>query len=394
MFGSLKARARTLFRHFRSPSASAPVLHTRLSVTHLESRDVPTTMFTVTTGMDSGPGSLRNAFQQATAQGNDTTIIISATVPTITLESPLFTGAPNLTSLTIETAGGAADVVTIMRDPAPTTPAFRFFNHSGNNGLAITLDNLNITGFIAPVTFVGPIMTDNGDGGAIVNNSSLTLNGCTFSANSASGLLMNSATGNGGAIYETQSLTMTGSTFFFNTAFWSGGAVYDTAVNTSADGVTVTSSVFGVTPMGVPAGNEAMNGNGGAIYYLTDAGTLTISGDTTAINNNAAPMGLGGGVYQSGGTISAISSMMALPGTGFNANVDMGAAVVPDGHELYLTGLTQAHIDINVTGPPPGSPPGFLIYLVSQAPPQQPSYWAFVDVPRVFGTIFTNWPIG
>ncbi len=348
-------------------------------------------MFTVTNDDDSGPGSLRYEFNYATnsanpGSGNDVTIEIAAGVGTITLDSPLFTASGiDATTLTIETASPDDPQATITA----AASGYRFFDLSGNDTPPITLSNLNIYGFSSAVSYNGSILQDNADGGAIRCTSPLTVTGCTFNANMAVGSPANSATGNGGAIYATQSLTVTGCLFTDNSATWSGGAIYDTAVNTSADGLTITSSTFGA--MGMI--NTAENGNGGAVYFNTDAGTLTVSGDTTTFTGNTAPLGLGGAIYQSGGTILATSSMEAAPGTGFVGNTDSGGAA--DGEELYLTQLTQAHIDIPVAGPP-GTPAGALIYLESTTPPQQPGYWVYVNADRVAGgagSIVTNWPL-
>jgi predicted outer membrane repeat protein len=146
--------------------------------------------------------------------------------------------------------------------------------------------------------------------------------------------------------------------------------------------------------------NTTLTGNGGAIAFYTDSGTLCIYGSASAylggtsggVNDTEFTMntaaGLGGAVYQSGGTILAVGSPADTVGFD-DTNSDDGA--FPDGNALYLTQLTDAHIDI-----PVASPPGIAIYLVSSTPPQGQSYfWSYIDVAVVAGgpdAIYSNWP--
>lgn len=96
--------------------------------------------------------------------------------------------------------------------------------------------------------------------GAIENHGTSTLNGCTFTGNTA----VNGA----GAIHNLGTLTINGSTFNSNTAGWAAGAIYNSGT------CIITSSNFN----GNTAGSLA-----GAIY---NGNTLTITGSTFA-NNHA-----------------------------------------------------------------------------------------------------------
>jgi len=136
--------------------------------------------------------------------------------------------------------------------------------------ITVTINNLTIKNGLtmAPAVFAG----------AITNLNNCVINGCTFSNNTATGIL-------GGAIYTTsaiggEELTINNCTFDFNTSM-SGGAIF---INYS-----------GVAVIG---GDCTFNNNtadaGGAIYSISD-NQLTIN--NSAFNYNGATNGNGGGLY-------------------------------------------------------------------------------------------------
>ena len=356
MIASLKSAAGWVRR--RLTRAAPPAARARWSVTELEGRDVPS-VYWVTNGNDSGSGSLRAAYADAVSNGNQGEIIIDDDVSVITLDSELISGAINLTTLEIKTENRHAVTIT-----SSTNNAYRFINHSGNNGITIILTDLTIDDFGAVVVTSGGITTDYGHGGAIKTVAPLYLDNCDFTDNTAEG--------DGGAIYAQYSISMEDCYFYFNTAGDDGGAIYSEPTMTGA-GLSVTDSEFSLNIAG---------GDGGAIYYATVAGTLGIYGDSTLFAYNGTNSGRGGAIYQYGGAIEAISSSGASAyGSGFQYNVDGGY-----GNALYLTELEAAHIDIVVVSSSPA------IYLYSSIPPTLNSYWADIDDSRVTGDIDSNWP--
>jgi hypothetical protein len=114
-------------------------------------------------------------------------------------------------------------------------------------------------------------------------------------------------------------------------------------------------------------------------------GLLGIYGDGTAFLYNYAS-GNGGGVYQYGGSIEAISSSSADPDiSGFQYDI----AGSGDGQALYLTELENAHIDLVVNSG------DSQIYLHSTIPPSEHTYWSSIAVARVSDGdlgIDSNWP--
>jgi hypothetical protein len=168
----------------------------RFSLDYLEDRVVPTT-FTVTSLADMGAGTLRAAITSSNTAGGSNTIVFSGNAAngTIDLDSSLPAITNNLTI-----TGPNANLLTI--------------SGQGSSQL-LTIEPLNT------VTISGLTLTDGvsgtGDGGAIDNLGTLTVNYCRFWENSAAA---------GGAIYNGETLTLTGSTFLGNSATsGAGGAI-------------------------------------------------------------------------------------------------------------------------------------------------------------------------
>ena len=93
-------------------------------------------------------------------------------------------------------------------------------NDHGNNGIGGAINN-NGSLTVNSITFKSNSAQQ--DGGAIYNNGNLNINKCAFNSNTNNGL-------NGGAIYNTGKLTVTGSTFDSNIAQNNGGAIYNSNV--------------------------------------------------------------------------------------------------------------------------------------------------------------------
>jgi hypothetical protein len=154
----------------------------------------------------------------------------------------------------------------------------------------VSLSNLNITlgagnDYYNPVSGGAP----NGQGGAIWNGGTLTVNACNLSNNSAI-----STVGLGGAIYNAGTLTVSNSTLDNNSVYHSdfdhtysgdGGAIYN------AGTLTVSNSTLDDNI----ASYAGQGGYGGAIFNAYRA-TATITGSTLTENFGA----VGGGIYNDG----------------------------------------------------------------------------------------------
>jgi hypothetical protein len=239
---------------------------------------------TVTNTKDRGNNSLR--YEIAHASQNDTIVF-----------------APRLDGQTITLTSGELDITTGLTIQGPG--AGQLTISGGNNtrvfdvnaSAPVVLSGLTVSGGDG-FEVSGQDPPYHGDGGGILNLSTLTLNGCVVSGNSVAQLGMNS----GGGIYNAGSLTLTGCTVSNNNAWGSdldttegfGGGIYN------AGTLTVSNSTL--------SGNSAYNGDGGGIY---NAGTLTVTGCTIS-NNNASGSdldgtGFGGGIYNAG-TLTVSSS--------------------------------------------------------------------------------------
>jgi formylmethanofuran dehydrogenase subunit D len=178
------------------------------------------TYIIVTSGADSGVGSLRQAIADAPA---NSTIIIDNSVKTILLQnrltinknlvisgnSVIVTRDPTWTTVDYTTQllyiSGSTTTVTIshvhFKDGSTTDNGVAIFNNSSS----LTLESCIFNGNRTPPT--------NSNAGAIYNNGTLNVRGCTFYNNYTGG----SNTGAGGAIStSTGTVTLEGNLFFGN----------------------------------------------------------------------------------------------------------------------------------------------------------------------------------
>jgi predicted outer membrane repeat protein len=219
---------------------------------HTVVRAVFAGIWTVSSGDNSGPGSLREAL--SLAQSGE---IIILQGQTITLTEPL----PAITKdLTINGNGA-----TLTQNGFTPTNASQLLLFNG------------VEAKISKVHFTGGRVTTNGGAILVTNAGKLTLDSCIFSDNRA----INSGTAQGGAIVASISsiLNVYGCTFYDNSATGSsssngsGGAI----VNSTSSSISLVGNVFW--------GNTASNMN-----------VATVSGATTG-SLNISDKALGGAAY-------------------------------------------------------------------------------------------------
>jgi predicted outer membrane repeat protein len=155
------------------------------------------------------------------------------------------------------------------------------------------------------------------DGGGIyVGSSSITaITGSTISSNTAAR--------DGAGIWKgfSSTLTVTSSTISGNTASDDGGGIYSLGpVNVTAStvsGNTATDEGGGIHTRytltllnSTLSGNRSTAGNGGGLL-LFGSSTFTIAKSTIALNSAAAATSLGGGIFQTGGTLTLDDTILA-----------------------------------------------------------------------------------
>ncbi|MBL9115081.1 MAG: hypothetical protein JNJ83_08735 [Verrucomicrobiaceae bacterium] len=248
----------------------------------------------VTNTNDSGLGSLRQVVADAAAQLGPDGILFHATLTggILTLSSEIVLAS----SVTID-ASSLAGGMTISGNNAT-----RHF--TVNSGQTVTLKNLILTGGSTPSA---------SNGGAILNNGTLTVQGCTLHGNTA--------TAGGAAIFNSATLTVSTSTLSNNTATGNGGAI-QTAV-----GTTTTLAQCTLTGNSCGTGGNA----GGAIR---NDGALALTHCTVSGNISG---GSAGGIFAGGTAITLTNCIVAentatLSGTdlrGPTLTTYVGANIVP-----------------------------------------------------------------
>ena len=221
---------------------------------------------TVTSGADSGPGTLRYAIENAPS---GSTITIQSSVGTIALTGRL---SIRFKSLTIEGNG-----VTITQDTLWTT-------------VDSESQLMYVQGFNTDIVNISRIHFKDGraaySGAAIKNSGNLTLESCIFSGNQTSDNLSD-----GGAIYSNSTITIKSCTFYENRSEYQGGAIW------SSGTLTLESCIF--------SGNQTSStiSGGGAIY---SNGTITIKGCTFYENHSVSR---GGAIWTGNATLSLIGNL-------------------------------------------------------------------------------------
>ena len=204
----------------------------------------------VTTGSDSGAGSLRQALADAaSASGPD-----------------LITFAPALNGATISLSTGALTVADVTLDA--TALANGLTLNGGGTDRIISVTGGSVVS-LRGLTFTGG---SSAGGGAIYNNSSanLSLEFCTLSGNTAT------STGGGAVFNDAATLALAHCTLNGNvTNTTGGGAIFSRTGTLTLDGCTLSGNTC--------IGGNSFNGGGGAIRTSANTNTLlrcTLSGNT------------------------------------------------------------------------------------------------------------------
>lgn len=279
----------------------------------------PAAANTVTVGLNNTPcdeNALRNAILNP--PGGTITFSCGPAIVSIQITQPI--------AISVDTIVKGGDRISL--DAAPGSgPVFQV-----SLGVSLSLSGLNITSANA----------GSGNGGAVVNNGTLTLDRV--------GLINNNA-GSGGAIYNTGALTATDSTFSGNSAT-NGGAVFN---------------AFGATARFI---NSTFSGNsatfGGGLYNA--GGTADITSVTLNLNSGFA---FGAGIYTNGGSVGVRNTILSgvlgpqcfgsIADNGYNLSNDNSCGFSVANHDLVGTnpnlgplqnngGFTSTHL------PSPGNP--------------------------------------
>ena len=270
--------------HARRVASPRPTPRFRPQLEALERRDVPSTL-TVMNNLDSGAGSLRADI--AAAQSGDT-INLSNLKGTITLTSGELLIEK---SLTIQGPGAGQLAIS----GGPTSAAYKWLPPTNTGSRVFDVAGFNTNVMLSGLTITqgsGRGYLSSGLGGGILNisGSTLTINSCTVSNNSAntgggiandvarlyivnstlSGNTVNTyLDGDGGGVYSVSGIvSMTGCTLSGNSASYEGGGVFSAGTQMTISGCTISGNTAGYA--------------GGGIY--NGGGPMTISGCTLSGN--------------------------------------------------------------------------------------------------------------
>jgi hypothetical protein len=297
-------------------------LSVQLCLERLEQRVTPATLTVIDAGDPVGltAGTLRFAIflankDAAGATGTSDTIVFQMGGNTVTLsQGPL------------ELSGAGSGTVTIDGGPGVTI--------SGGGASGVFLVDADVQAVLSGLTISNGSATE---GGAIYNQGTLTVNGCTITANSAQF--------DGGGIYNSGSMTINDSTISSNSAQHEfGGGIVNVHGSLSVSHCTISQNHADSTSPHLGAGggiyinggmatvsnNSTVSGNtapDGAGIENSSQGTLTVS--NSHVSGNIAAV-LGGGIYNESG-------LLALYGVTVDNNNQ-----APFGGGLYNAGRLRA----------------------------------------------------
>jgi hypothetical protein len=239
----------------------------------------------VTTLLDAGPGSLRDAI--ATTPAGGTVDFQPGLSGTITLASGELAINQDMTI-----AGPGAGVITVSGNHAS-----RVFNIAAT----FTVDILGLTIADGLATF---------SGGGIYNAGTLNVSNCTVSGDSGSG------GSNGGGIYNAGTLTVSASNLADNFASQAGGGIFNNGGTLTINHSTVSSNTA-----------RGSNGGGGLYNFF---GTLTVSNCTFSGNSGNG----GGGLVNFDGTGTVCNCNLSGLNSGGAGN---GGGILSSGDGATLT---------------------------------------------------------
>ncbi len=273
---------------------SAAIIGILLFIGHLTAASNPAATFVVINNASSGPGSLRQAILDANASGNSSDIIVftNNVRGKIPAPSEMILAKFPAGSLTIE--GPGADVLSIEGDY--TSRIFRVQNGS------LTISGLRISRGVG-VTGLGGLI--GGGGIFVVSGTSLTLEGCSVTANQGTGITTMSGTmvtinnsliaGNaGGGIDGAGGLSISNSTVSDNFDAENAGIRW-------LDGSVTLTNITVSGNRGIESGGLNINGASAAILNSTIA-------ENFAANGAAAHTG---GLRIESGTVSLKNTIIA-----------------------------------------------------------------------------------
>ncbi|MGD1871795.1 MAG: DUF4347 domain-containing protein, partial [Mastigocoleus sp.] len=272
--------------------------------------------FVVNNTNDSGSGSLRQAIEDANANGEADTITFDAALngQTITL-----TSGELLITDDINIQGNGADQLSVSG--GNTSRVFKIDDNDGGNQIDVTIEGLTITDGQTPSD------SGNDDGGGLWNRENLTLKNAVVSNNQA--------IDDGGGIRNDGTLNIINTTVANNisqgTSSTSGGG----GLHNSTTGLTfIVNSTFSDNQANFNSGN---GGNGGGIR---NDGTLNIINTTLSGNNAASTAGGGGAIANSIGTVNIDSSTITN-----NTAAGVGAGVSTAGNVTVTNSIIAANTD-------------------------------------------------
>jgi hypothetical protein len=193
-----------------------------------------------------------------------------------------------------------------------------------NSGATLTLQNLALQNGSA----VGNTAGSTGQGGAILNSGTLSIDRCTLSSNKAIGgvgpgeMINVGGLGFGGAILNQGALTITNSTFSSNQATGGsavgvgsgGGAAGGGAISHASGSLTVTNTTFFSNLAMGGSASSAGSAAGGAILnnaLATHLTNVTFAGNQVIAGSGAGAIANGGAFFVDGGSLVLKGTILA-----------------------------------------------------------------------------------
>jgi hypothetical protein len=344
---------------------------TLLRLNALEDRATPAT-FTVTTTLDSGQGSLRQAVLAANATaGVADTIVFDPTVFGTTPQTiQLSTGQMTITD-SVSINGPGAGLLTVSANPNALSVSNRVFSITGVNTLNVSISGMTLTGgnvsgandggaildgsdnvILDGVVITGNQTTRYGGGVSMAGSGFLTVRNSVISNNIANG----AGLGGGGGIHFGglgPSLVVQNSTISGNTANRGGGVYFyldgslqvsdstisgnvalSSSTSYSGGGISFFGSAFQFQIVNSTIDSNNATGAGGGIALASFSGTADII--DSSVTGNTCTAGRGGGISKdtSSGTLSLANTVVALNNNVTGPDVAVGGGQITANNSL------------------------------------------------------------